>query len=175
MVSIAQNTNTHAHIIITQFGNFVKEMLGQFDAFVSTNDTKTFPKYVEIFTKIIDKHPLTVRSGLHSDLEKEANILVQKFKQPLIATQKLLQKYRGKKNCTASFIKDLKTTFPMPGFFLSLKEELNTLREKAIAQRDTKTINITKRFIDYMDQRKKDWDKTSKIGLYSALCRRMNL
>lgn len=175
MASIAQNTKTHAHVILNQFGNFTQEILGVFEAFMSKKDNRTFSEHVKIFKNTIDRYPLTVRSGLHSDLEKQANNLVQKFKKPFIKTQIVLQKYQGKnKKFAGSFVRDLRTALHLEKFFPNLIVELTSLEKEAIAQSDVKLVNVIKRLKKYIDQKKTAWNRKSQVELFSALCRRMD-
>jgi len=176
MASIAQNTNPHAHIIINQLGSFAQEILSVLEAFLSKNDNKTYSEHMKIFKNTIDKHPLMVRSELHSDLEKRANSLVQEFKRPFVKTQAVLKKYQGKnKGSAGNLVKDLKTALPLKEIFSNLKVKLTILLKKAKDQGDVKLANIINPFIKYIEKKETTWNGMSQIQLFTTLCRRMNL
>ncbi len=175
IVSITQNADASAHIIIDQFHILVEKMVGNLNLFLSKKDKRTYREHMKIFNETIERHPLAIRSELKSDLDIEANKIVQKFEKPFFHAKTVLQEYQGKdKKFVGRLVKDLKEALPFEKFFVSLKKELITLQKKAITQNDARLVNIIKRFIKYIDQERSTWKKKNQIELFTALCRRMN-
>jgi len=183
VVSIAQNTNTHAQKTpaenLMEFGNFFIEMESNIKMFLNKKDSRSYLKHINSIDKTIDKYQLAVRSKLQSDLDKEVNRIVQEFKEPFFLTQTVLKKYLGKtaKRYAHELIRDLRPILganPLVQIFSNLQKKLTTLLKKAIAQNDAQLANVTQRFINYIDQQKAAWNGMSQIELFSALCRRMD-
>jgi len=173
---IPQNTIAHAHIIINQFGKLVQEMIYNVDTFLDKKNKQRYCDHVKIIDQTMNKHPLTIRSSLQSELEKQANSIGQEFKKPFIAIQRVLQKYQGKnKKFAGSFVKDLGVAFPVEQFFLKLKTELMGLKKNAIKQDNIELIKTVNRFIAYIDQKIIIWRQKSQLELFGALCQRMEL
>ena len=172
VVSIAQNIDASAYKSIGEFANVTKMCIDTFDSFLNKNDKRPYREFVETLRKIIETHPLTVRSELlQSDLDREANKIVQEYKKKIYLIKTILQKHLVEKNALklASELKKIK----IEEVFGKLKKALGNLQKKATAQNEMRLVNMINRFIKYIDKQKAAWNKRKPSEIYSAICKRM--
>jgi len=175
LISTASMAQASAHIIIGEFSGLVQAIVRNLQTFLSKNDNKTYAAHMKIFDQTIEKHPLTFRSGLHSDLEKKADNIVQKFKKPFIEVRRVLKEYEDRKRDGArNLIKDLRKVLPIKQLLPALRTRLLALKQQARAENDIKLVKTIKWFIAYIDSEKKAWEKRSQFELFGVLCRRMD-
>lgn len=172
VVSITQNIDASAYKNIGEFANVTKMCIDIFDSFLSKNDKRPYREFVETLRKIIETHPLTVRSELlQSDLDREANKIVQEYKKKIYLIKTILQKHLVEKNALklASELNKIK----IEEVFRKLKKALNDLQKKATAQNEMRLVNMIDRFIKYIEKEQAAWNKKKPSEIYSAICKRM--